>query len=148
MRAGAGLGWLVIPGEGSDEASERVGLVAEHSGDVLPQDEGWVNFVCEHGVPEGEVSTRVVESLAQSGFGEGLARCPTNENIDKVTVAPSVNLDHVAEVWYLRVVVSQDGAGELVDLRERNRLVIELSPSCAGGLNSAAHRQESEWGFH
>jgi len=53
----------------------------QHAGDVLPDDPPRLKFLNKSEIDERQVTARVIQSSAESGDAEGLARCPTNEDI-------------------------------------------------------------------
>lgn len=76
--------------QASKKAAEGVVLGTEHSGDVFPEDGGWlpscsrsscVQFICDFAEGEGEVPPGVVQAAAQAGDGKGLAGSSPAENV-------------------------------------------------------------------
>jgi hypothetical protein len=85
--------------------------------DVFPHDPTGPCCANKLAKSEGQVSTRVLHSLSESGDRERLARCSSDQNIDwSVSLKGSLRYPgNVAKVGRLGVVVLEDSAGERFD---------------------------------
>ena len=105
----------------AEEASECVVVGAEDSGDVFPDEDGFVqsapsalgiHCVCDSDVFKGKVSSFVVERFAESGDGERLTRSARDKDIGcfQFVVPDSLRDGHeVADVRDIRPVMCEDG---------------------------------------
>jgi hypothetical protein len=64
-----------------------VGITGQHAGDVLPDHPAGPIAVSDGKIREGEVATRISQSLAESGDREGLAGSSSDENIESCASA-------------------------------------------------------------
>jgi hypothetical protein len=68
-----------LPQEGTEVPSS---VRRQDARDILPDDPAGTEFVSESKKGEGEVASGVGESFAETGDGEGLARCPSDQKVD------------------------------------------------------------------
>jgi hypothetical protein len=92
----------------------------QDTGDVFPDDPLRAKCASQSEELQREATARVGQSLSQSCDGEGLARCASDEEVDRWLTVNRVSwLDEFGEVsmiWNLRVVVREDCARERLDL--------------------------------
>jgi hypothetical protein len=117
-------------------------LSSKDAGDIFPNEPlGFKEFNKSKG-DEGQVTTRVIQALSESGCAECLAgaSCANNVNCsgDESPFFPSSD---VAIVGCVGKTMLEDGAGERLDFREADRLPSEVFPSYARGLDAAKERK-------
>jgi hypothetical protein len=69
-------------------------------------------------VGKHESPTRIGESFAQAGDGEGLAGGSSNEKVNCVCDVPFMMLGHIAQIRCIRPVVGEHGGRKGFDLGE------------------------------
>jgi hypothetical protein len=105
------------PIKGGEEASEI--LPARHDPrHVFPEQPFWAHLSNQADIRHRKSRSRVAESFFPSPDAESLARTASNNDVDFITVRPPIYLGYVPKVFYVGVMVLQDGAGEGVYLRE------------------------------
>jgi hypothetical protein len=125
------------PEEGTKVPSSVAGQDAGH---VLPNQPFGPIAVSDCKIREGQVSTGIGQSLAQSRDAEGLARGSADKNIDSC-IGPFLELGHVAEVRRFGVVMGKHSAREGFDLAEGERLPAQRMPCTGRGFNTTANAQ-------
>ncbi len=142
---------MVFAGQCAQQAAEGVAAVAEHAGDVFPDERGrWavgtvadlVDGIGDLHVGQGERAARIGQALAGAGDAEGLAGRAAHQDVRGRDAAVTDALrqpGHVAEVRDVRVAVREHGARERIRLGEPGGLEPERLPGEAHGLDAAAH---------
>ncbi len=137
-------------GQCAQQAAEGIAPVAEHAGDVLPDDRrgrevcagtDLVDGIGDLHIGKGERTTRIGKPLAGSRGAERLARRAADQdgrcsNLSRSNAARQQR--HVAEVGYLREAMRENGAREGIRFGEPGRSEAERLPREADGLDAAA----------
>jgi hypothetical protein len=101
-----------------EQASKRPSAVnRQDAGDIFPENPARPSQADKAEKDEGQVTTRVVQSLSQAGDRERLARRAPDDEVELTITIQHLLRDcgHIAQVGQLPVVLD-DGAGERVDL--------------------------------
>lgn len=145
---------IIFAGKASKEAAEGVILGIEHSGDVLPENDAWlepvvgaadVDGIGDLAEGQGQIAASIVKRLAQAGDGKGLTGRAPAEHVRGFNLPhddPLRQVRHVAEVRHVMVVVRENRAGEWLDLREPGRSPPDVVPGDRCSLYTAANRTE------
>jgi hypothetical protein len=145
---------VIFSGKPSQKAPERIVCRGEDSGDVLPNDDGgllsseganMVNCIGDLAEGQGQVAARIVERSAQASDGERLAGRAPSEHVGRFDLARQDapgDRGHVAEVRDGRIVVSEDSAGERLNLGKPCGLPPQRMPRDGCGLNAATNRSK------
>jgi hypothetical protein len=122
------------PEEGTKVPSSSRG---EHTGDVFPNAPAGTEAVKKAEIDEGQVATRVSQSFAESGDGEGLAGGSSDQKLNcSLFNGPFFMSVHVSVVRNVRVVVREHLRWESLDLGEADGLPSEPMPSDGRGLDA------------
>ena len=109
----------------------------QNSGHVLPDDPFRINFCASSEIFEHELAARIVQSLPESGDGEGLAGTSSHNDICCMVVFLPVNFGHVPKVGNVRKMVFQYGFGERFDFGVCDWLPSECLPGYRCGFDAA-----------
>jgi hypothetical protein len=113
-------------------------LSSKDAGDILPNEPlGFKEFNKSKG-DEGQVTTRIIQSLSEARATEGLAgaSCANNVNCSG-DESPLFPFCDVAIIRCVGKTMLEDGAGERLDLGEADRLPSNVFPRYRRGLDAA-----------
>lgn len=129
-----------MAGNSGDETSEGVVGGGEDAGDVLPNNERWIDGIDGLHKGEGEVAARIGEGFAPPGDGERLAGRTADDHVAAAAIPAPIVRGHVADVGHIRVVVRENGGRERLDLRKANRLPAQRPRRHARALDAGEKR--------
>jgi len=138
-------------GQCAQETAEGVAPVAEHTGDILPDDEGGrticfeadlINDIGKFHITEGQSAAWIIQSPPDAGHAESLTGRATDQNVGRSHIPgahPVGNRRHVAQIGHIRVMVGEYSAGKRFDFGEPHSAQAEWLPGEADGLDAAAY---------
>ena len=111
----------------------------QDTGDIFPDDPAGLEFVSQPKKGESEVSPWVGESFAESGDGEGLAGCASDQKVDcSMLEGPRLIFGEGSIVRGVGVSGGKYSTGEGFDFRKAYWLKSEGMPSDGRGFHARA----------
>jgi len=126
------------PDEGAKISSA---VTRKDAGDVFPNEPPGAIAAKDFKIDEREISPRVTKARAKAGHAEGLARGSSDENIENC-IGPAPEVQQVAEVRDLGIVMGEHGAWEGRDLGKEDGIEAERQPRHRRGFDPAADAGE------